>query len=135
MIPMIATVEEARWVRQVIADEQKKCAAEKIQFDAAMPVGAMIEVPSAAFAIDALATEFDFFSIGSNDLLQYFMAADRMNAKLGALYNPLQPSFLRLLKQIADTARARKREVSLCGEMGGQPGLDSAVDRIEAGQN
>jgi fructose-specific PTS system IIA-like component len=120
MIPMITTLEEARWVRRLIAEEQAKCAKENIPFDANMPVGAMIEVPSAAFAIEALSAQFDFFSIGSNDLLQYFMAADRMNPRLGALYNPLQPAFLRLLMQIADTARSRQREVSLCGEMGGQ---------------
>jgi multiphosphoryl transfer protein len=106
--------------RKIIREEQQKCAAEKLDFDGAMPVGAMIEVPSAAFAMDALSQEFDFFSIGSNDLLQYFMAADRMNARLGALYNPLHPSFLRLLKQIVDAARARNKDVSLCGEMGGQ---------------
>ncbi len=120
MIPMIATVEEARWVKHVIAEEQKKCAAEKIEFDSAMPVGAMIEVPAAAFALEALSREFSFFSIGSNDLLQYFMAADRMNARLGALYDPLQPAFLRLLKHIVDGAQGQDKSISLCGEMGGQ---------------
>ncbi|HEX4350504.1 MAG TPA: phosphoenolpyruvate--protein phosphotransferase, partial [Verrucomicrobiae bacterium] len=97
MIPMIATVDEARWVGQIIADEQKNCATANVKFDGAMPVGAMIEVPSAVFALEALAQEFDFFSVGSNDLLQYFMAADRMDSRLGALYDPLQPAFLRLL--------------------------------------
>lgn len=120
MIPMIATVDEARWVRGIIAEEQKKFTVDKVNFDAAMPVGAMIEVPSSAFAMDALCREFDFFSIGSNDLLQYFMAADRMNSRLGTLYDPLQPAFLSLLKQIADAARAHGKEISLCGEMGGQ---------------
>lgn len=123
MIPFIATMDEARWVRQVIADEQKKCGAENIKFDGAMPVGAMIEVPSAAFTLEALSQEFDFFSVGSNDLLQYFMAADRMNSKLGGLYDPLQPAFLRLLKQIVDEAHARYTEVSLCGEMAGRARL------------
>jgi fructose-specific PTS system IIA-like component len=120
MIPMISTAAEARWVKKIIAAEQQKCAAEKIPFDAAMRIGAMIEVPAAAFAIGALAREFDFFSIGSNDLLQYFMAADRMNAQLGALYDPLQPAFLRLLGQIADAAHARRKEVGLCGEIDAQ---------------
>ena len=120
MIPMIATVEEARWVKKIVAEEQKKCADEKIAFDPAMSLGAMIEVPAAALAVTALSRELDFFSIGSNDLLQYFMAADRMNERLGTLYNPLHPSFLRLLKQISDTARAQKKDLSLCGEMGGQ---------------
>lgn len=120
MAPMIATVDEARWVRQVVAGEQNKCRAEKVAFDPAMPVGAMIEVPSAAFSLDALAREFDFFSVGSNDLLQYFVAADRMNPRLAALYDPLQPAFLKLLKQIVDAARSQQKEISLCGEMGGQ---------------
>ena len=120
MIPMIATVNEARWVKGIVADEQKKCATKEIAFDPAMPVGAMIEVPAAALAVAALSRELDFFSIGSNDLLQYFMAADRMDARLAPLSNPLQPAFLRLLKGIADAARAQQREISLCGEMGGQ---------------
>ena len=120
MIPMIATVDEARWVRRIVAGEREKCAAEKIAFDPALPVGGMIEVPAAALALEALGRELDFFSIGSNDLLQYFMAADRMEARLNALSNPLQPAFLRLLKQITDAARAQKKEISLCGEMGGE---------------
>jgi fructose-specific PTS system IIA-like component len=94
--------------------------AEKIPFDSGMLVGAMIEVPSAAFTMDALCREFDFFSIGSNDLLQYFMAADRSNARLAGLYNPLQPAFLRLLKQIVDAAHKNKKWIGVCGEMGGQ---------------
>lgn len=120
MIPMIATVEEARWVRGIVAEEQQKCAGEKIAFDSQMPLGAMVEVPAAALAMESLGKELDFFSIGSNDLLQYFMAADRMNERLAALYNPLHPAFLRLLKQITDDAVAQQKEVSLCGEMGGQ---------------
>jgi multiphosphoryl transfer protein len=120
MIPMIATVDEARWVKKIVADEQQKCAAEKIDFDPAMALGAMVEVPAAALAVDALSRELDFFSIGSNDLLQYFMAADRMDTGLATLLNPLQPAFLRILKLIADAARAQKKEISLCGEMGGQ---------------
>lgn len=123
MVPMIATVDEARWVKKVIAEEQKKCAAEKIRFDAKMQVGAMIEVPGAAYAMEALCREFDFFSIGSNDLLQYFMGADRMNPRLGALYDPLQPAFLRLLKQITDAALSHGRPIGLCGEMGAQARL------------
>jgi fructose-specific PTS system IIA-like component len=120
MIPMIATVDEARWVKSFVADEQKKCTAEKKPFDPGMAVGAMIEVPAAALAVEALSRELDFFSIGSNDLLQYFMAADRMHAELATLLNPLQPAFLRLLKLTADAARAQKKDISLCGEMGGQ---------------
>lgn len=118
LLPMISTSEEARWVRKIIFDEQQKCAAQKIPFDKAMPVGAMIEVPTAAFAMDALCQELDFFSIGSNDLFQYFMAVDRANADVATLYNPLQPSFLRLLKQIVDAAHMHEKQIGLCGEMG-----------------
>jgi fructose-specific phosphotransferase system IIA component len=120
LLPMIATVDEARWIKAIILEEQTKCTAENVPFDPFMPVGAMIEVPSAAFAMDALCHEFDFFSIGSNDLLQYFMAADRSNARLAGLYNPLQPSFLRLLKLIVDAAHKNKKWIGVCGEVGGQ---------------
>jgi fructose-specific PTS system IIA-like component len=83
----------------------------------------MIEVTSAAFAMDHLSAELDFFSIGSNDLLQYFMAVDRANTRVAGLYNPLHPAFLRFLKQIVDAARARGKWVGLCGEIGSQPRL------------
>jgi fructose-specific PTS system IIA-like component len=120
MIPMVAVPEEVRWVRKIISEEQSRCLAQKVPFDAQMPLGAMIEVPAAAFAMDALGAELDFFSIGSNDLLQYFMAADRTNAQVSSLYNPLEPAFLRFLKQIADHAQAHEKWLGLCGEMGGQ---------------
>jgi multiphosphoryl transfer protein len=120
MIPLVATLDEVRWVRKLIAGEQAQCLAQGIAFDPAMPVGAMVEVPAIAFALDHLCRELDFFSIGSNDLLQYFMAADRTNARLSALYNPLHPAFLRLLKQIVSTAHAHHKWIGLCGEMGGQ---------------
>jgi fructose-specific PTS system IIA-like component len=120
MIPMVSRVEEARFVRQVIAEEQAKCAQARVGFDESMQVGAMIEVPSLAFLLDRLCPELDFFSIGTNDLLQYFMAVDRANPKIADLYNALNPAFLRLLKTIVDQAHARDRWVGLCGEMGGQ---------------
>jgi len=120
MLPMVATVDEVRWAKRIITEEQARCAREGLPFDPVMPIGAMIEVPAAAFAMDGLSRELDFFSIGSNDLLQYFMAVDRANARVAQLYNPLQPAFLRLVKQVADTAHAHKKWVGLCGEMGGQ---------------
>ena len=95
----------------------------------AMPVGAMIEVPSAAFLIGPLRRELDFFSIGTNDLLQYFLAADRANPRVAALANPLEPSFLRLLDRIVSEAHARGRWVGLCGEMGGQARLPAGAGR------
>jgi len=120
MLPMVATVDETRWAKRVITEEQLRCAERSIPFNARMQVGAMIEVPSAVLMLNELAREVDFFSIGSNDLLQYFMAVDRTNPRVAPLYNPLQPSFLRLLKQIVDAAHAKKKWVGLCGEMGGQ---------------
>ena len=120
MLPMVATVEEVRWARRIIAEEQARCAQGAGAYNQHMLVGAMIEVPSAVLLLNELCRELDFFSIGSNDLLQYFMAVDRANPRVASLYNPLQPSFLRLLKQIVDTAHAHKKWVGLCGEMAGQ---------------
>jgi fructose-specific PTS system IIA-like component len=119
MIPMIARVEEATWVRRVIAEEQARCTADGLPFDPSMPVGAMIEVPAAAFQLERLCRELDFFSLGTNDLLQYFMAADRGNAGVADLLDPLAPAFLRLLKQIVDGVHSHGRWVGLCGEMAG----------------
>ena len=120
MIPMVTTLDEVRWARRVIREEQARCAREGLAFDAALPVGTMIEVPAAAFVLDQLAAEVDFFSIGSNDLLQYFAGADRANPRVAKLYDPLQPAFLRLLKMITEEARRGGKLVGLCGEMGGQ---------------
>jgi multiphosphoryl transfer protein len=120
MIPMVSTLEEIRWAKKIIAEEQARCAAESKSFDKKMQIGSMIEVPSAAFALNELCREVDFLSIGSNDLLQYFMAVDRADSRIASLYNPLQPAFLRLLKQILDMAKANQKWIGLCGEMGGQ---------------
>jgi phosphoenolpyruvate-protein phosphotransferase len=117
MIPMIATLDEVRWAKKIIAEEQKRCEVDGLPFDANMEIGAMIEVPAAALGMHALVSELDFFSIGSNDLLQYFMAVDRGNARVANLYNPLQPAFLRLLKQIVEVSQAHKKWIGLCGEM------------------
>jgi fructose-specific PTS system IIA-like component len=123
LVPMIATVEEARWAKKIIREEQEKCLAVNVPFDATMPIGAMIEVPSAALMLGTLSRELDFFSIGSNDLLQYLMAADRSNPDLSGLYNPIQPAFLRMLKQIVDCSKENNKRIGLCGEMGGQTKL------------
>jgi multiphosphoryl transfer protein len=120
MIPMVSCLDEVTWVRGVIADEQARLAAAGVPFDPGMPVGAMIEVPSAAFLIGTLSGTMDFFSIGTNDLLQYFLAADRSSPRLAPLANPLEPSFLRLLDRIVSEAHGCGRWVGLCGEMGGQ---------------
>ncbi len=120
MIPMVARLDEASWVRRVVADEQAALAAAGVAFDGQMPVGAMIEVPSAALMVGQLSRVLDFFSIGTNDLLQYFAAVDRTNPRLAALADPLDPSFIRLLHQVVTDAHVAGRWVGLCGEMGGQ---------------
>ena len=120
LVPMIAMLDEVRWVKRIIVEEQARCTAAGIPFAPAMEIGAMIEVPAAAFIMDTLCHELDFFSIGTNDLLQYFTAADRANPNVAALYNPLQPAFLRLLKLVVDEAHKHGKWIGLCGEMGGQ---------------
>lgn len=119
MLPMISTLEEVRWAKKVINEECVRCAAESKGLDKKLEIGMMIEVPSVAFALDEFCREMDFFSIGSNDLLQYFMAANRTDSRLASLYDPLQPAFLRLLEQVVKAVKANGKWIGLCGEMGG----------------
>jgi len=119
MAPMVSTVEEVLWLKEQIAQLQKELRDQDIAFDPAMPVGIMIEVPSVAFILDQLCAEVDFFSIGTNDLNQYFLAVDRDNAKVAELSTVRHPSFLRFLKHIVDAVRARKKWIGMCGEMAG----------------
>lgn len=121
MAPMVANVREAVWFRQRVKEVQKELRGEGTAFDLQMPVGIMIEVPSAAMAIDHLAEVAEFFSIGTNDLCQYVMAVDRGNPRVARLCNPLEPGLLRMLKLIIDEARRHKRWVGICGEMAGDP--------------
>jgi len=121
MLPMLNSVDELRWVKALLAEVRGELEAAGQKSDPALRVGVMVEVPSAAFAIAELATEADFFSIGTNDLLQYFMAVDREDARLASLASTRHPAFLRLLKKIVDDARAAGRWVGLCGEMARSP--------------
>lgn len=116
MIPMISNIEEMRWVRETFDEVIAQLQQENIEC-AKPQLGMMLEVPSAAFMIDQLAQYADFFSIGSNDLAQYFLACDRGNKRLAALYSNYHPAFIRLLKQVIDDAKAAGRWVGLCGEM------------------
>jgi multiphosphoryl transfer protein len=119
MAPMIACVDEALWFKSEVMRAKAELRAQGIAFNEKMPMGAMIEVPSAAFLLKRLCAELDFFSIGTNDLSQYFFAADRENPKLAGLADVRSPAFLALLQRIASQIRAQGKWIGLCGEMAG----------------
>jgi len=121
MIPMIATVEEVKKVRTLFEEAKKELRSEGIAFDEKMPFGAMIEVPSAAINIDLIAKEVDFVSIGTNDLIQYVVAADRINENVSYLYNPWNPAVLRLIRNVIEVSHKLGKTVAMCGEMAGDP--------------
>ena len=121
MFPMVSTAEEIRQARAIIADVREELSREGAAFNGEIPVGIMVEVPSAAIAADLMCQEADFLSIGTNDLVQYVMAVDRVNEKISSLYQPGHPAVLRLLRQVIDAGARSERPVSMCGEMSGDP--------------
>ena len=119
LLPMITAGEEVRDARRLIAETAEQLRGEGHAVARDIPLGAMIEVPAAAIALPGFIRDLDFLSIGTNDLLQYLLAADRGNEFLGDLYSPLHPAVLRLLADVIRTGRRHGRPVSVCGEMAG----------------
>jgi phosphotransferase system enzyme I (PtsI) len=122
LLPMISTVSEIRRTREAIEQVARRLRRRGVVIpEQTPPLGVMIEVPGAALAADAMASEADFFAIGTNDLIQYTLAIDRSDEQVAHLYNPLHPGVLRLIQFAVEAARRRDIPVGICGEMAGEP--------------
>ncbi len=121
LIPMVTELEEVFEVKAIYAEVKAELRRERVKFDEAAPLGAMIEVPAAAAMTDVLVKEVDYLSIGTNDLIQYYLAVDRSNEFVSYLYKPLHPAVIRLLQSIIQAALREGKEVTVCGEMAADP--------------
>ncbi|MDE2090150.1 MAG: phosphoenolpyruvate--protein phosphotransferase, partial [Gammaproteobacteria bacterium] len=129
MIPMLSSMPELFQVLALIHDVKRELRAQKLKFDENIPIGGMIEVPAAAVVADAFAAHLDFLSIGTNDLIQYTLAIDRINDQVNYLYDPLHPAVLQLIRTTIDAGRKADIPVAMCGEMAG----DSRYTRLLLG--
>jgi phosphotransferase system enzyme I (PtsI) len=118
---MISGIGELRQAKAILGEVKKGLTKSKIPFDRGIEIGAMIEIPSASITADILSREVDFFSIGTNDLIQYALAIDRINEHVSYLYEPLHPAILRIIRGLVQTARQFGVSVAICGEMAGEP--------------
>jgi phosphoenolpyruvate-protein kinase (PTS system EI component) len=121
LFPMVSTIEEVRLIRRMVRRTVEQLCLENVPHARDVPIGIMLEVPAAALCIHSLLREVDYISIGSNDLTQYVMAADRDNPKVAHLCEPFNPPIFKLLHHILGACRRHKKPVTLCGEMAGRP--------------